>query len=77
MIQEGMGIALLTPAGAQEIARGDIDARPLSDKELHVGAHIACLADNRSRLLSEFVRAVGRSVSMFKDPPQLNLPIAG
>lgn len=77
LVEQGMGVAFLTPGAGSQITRPELIMCPLNDGELQVGAHLACLAENRSRLLSEFVRSVAKTVSPLVGSLQMRLPIAG
>jgi hypothetical protein len=42
----------------------------LEDKDLHLQVCLASRADNRSKLVSEFVRAFMRRIGQIRKPPQ-------
>ena len=71
------GAAFLTRCGAWRIARGGLTMRPLAEERVKLVTKLATRADNRSRLINEFVRAVGRKLSSAHPPQQGRLPLAG
>lgn len=56
------GIAFLTRYGAWRIARRGLAMRPLVDSELRLRTVLVTRADDETRLVSEFVRAVVRKL---------------
>jgi DNA-binding transcriptional LysR family regulator len=70
LVSENLGIAFVSMPGALRIAERGALVRPLEDKELLLTVCLATRADNRSKLLSEFVRAFMRRLSQIKKPPQ-------
>jgi len=70
LVQENLGVAFLSMAGALRIAERGAVVRPLDDKELHLQVCLASRADNRSKLVSEFVRAFMRRIGQIRKPPQ-------
>jgi DNA-binding transcriptional LysR family regulator len=71
------GAAFLTRGGAWRIARDGITMRPLSEDRLRLVTKLATRADNKSRLVSEFVRAAGRKLASTRPAQQVRLPLAG
>jgi DNA-binding transcriptional LysR family regulator len=71
------GIAFLTRTGAWRIARDEITMRPLVEERLRLITKLATRADERSRLVSEFVRAAGRKLSSAPPVLQARLPLGG
>ena len=69
-VSENLGITSLSMPGALRISERGAIVRPLLDKELHTQACLVSRADNRSKLVSEFVRAFMRRISSVKKPPQ-------
>jgi len=69
------GIAFLTRTGAWRIARGQITMRPLAEERLTLVTKLATRSDNKSRLVSEFVRATGRKLSRVTPGLQGRLPL--
>jgi DNA-binding transcriptional LysR family regulator len=70
LVQENLGVAFLSMAGALRIAERGAVVRPLDDKDLHLHVCLASRADNRSKLVSEFVRAFMRRIGQIRKPPQ-------
>jgi DNA-binding transcriptional LysR family regulator len=70
LVSENLGIAFLSMAGAHRIADRGAIVRPLADKELRLQVCLASRADNRSKLVSEFVRAFMRRMTQVRKPPQ-------
>jgi DNA-binding transcriptional LysR family regulator len=69
------GVAFLTRAQALRIATPGLVARPLDEASLCLDEHLAARADNKSKLVSEFVRAFVKRMKDVLSPPQLSLPI--
>ena len=71
------GVGFLSRGDAWRIARDGVTMRPLAEERLRLVTKLATRADNKSRLVSEFVRAVGRKLASTR-PAQLGrLPLAG
>jgi DNA-binding transcriptional LysR family regulator len=71
------GAAFLTRGGAWRIARDGVTMRPLAEERLRLVTKLATSADNKSRLVSEFVRAAGRKLASTRPAQQARLPLAG
>jgi len=71
------GIAFLTRTGAWRIARDEITMRPLVEERLRLVTKLATRADDRSRLVLEFVRAAGRKLRGVPHVLQGRLPLTG
>jgi DNA-binding transcriptional LysR family regulator len=71
------GVAFLTRGGAWRIARDGVTMRPLAEQRLRLVTKLATRADNKSRLVSEFVRAAGRKLISARPAQQVRLPLAG
>jgi len=71
------GVAFLTLGAAWRIARDGVTMRPLAEPRLRLVTKLATRADNKSRLVSEFVRAVGRRLMSTRSAQQQRLPLAG
>jgi len=71
------GVAFLTRTGAWRIARDEITMRPLVEERLRLVTKLATRADDRSRLVSEFVRAAGRKLTGGPPVLQGRLPLSG
>lgn len=76
LVSENLGVAFLSMTGALRVAERGATVRPLADKELQLQVCLASRADNRSKLVSEFVRAFMRRISQVKKPPQPAEPLA-
>jgi DNA-binding transcriptional LysR family regulator len=69
-------VAWLTPNGAERIARNGLVRIPLLDSEINLEMHLASLANNKSRLVSEYVRSFVKRIEEPRLPLQLSLPIS-
>ena len=76
-VSRGLGVAVITQAGAWRIAREGITIRPLADEDLVLETKLACRSDNQARVVSEFVRAFVRSLSSTSPQRQSPLSLAG
>lgn len=72
-IRNKNAFAFWNRTGAWLIASDDIAMRPLEEPQLRLTTKLAVRADNSSRLVKEFVKAVGRKLGGFKSPVQGNL----
>jgi hypothetical protein len=77
LIMAHKGVAFLTRGGAWRIARDGVTMRPLAEERLRLVTKLATRADNKSRLVSEFVRAAGRKLISARPAQQARLPLAG
>lgn len=68
-------VAWLTPAGAERIMENDLVSMPLLDAEIRLETHLVTLADNKSPLVSEYVRTLVTKIEEQRSPLQLPLPI--
>ena len=75
-VAQGRCVALLTKSGALRIARGVMTIRPLMEEALMLRTYIAARADNKSKLVSEFLRSFIKKLSRFDTVKQLPLPIS-
>jgi DNA-binding transcriptional LysR family regulator len=75
LVMKHGGVAFLTKSGASRVARHGLIAKPLDEENLRLDVHLAVRADNRSKLLSEFVRAFMIKLKSVLEPPQMDLPI--
>lgn len=64
------GAAFLTRDAAWRIANDEIAARPLSEEHPKLRTRLAMRSDNKRRLTSEFVHAVGRKLVKVQHPKQ-------
>lgn len=76
LVLRGLGVALLTQAGAWRIARNGITIRPLDSKTLRVETRFASRSDNRLPVISQFVRAFGRKIQWSHHEKQMDLGLA-
>ena len=76
LIQKNGGVAFLTRAGAIRVAHGGLAARELTEPDLTLDIHMVARADNKSKLVSEFVRTYVKLLKSVLCPPQMTLPIA-
>ncbi len=68
-------IAWLHTAGAQKVAHSGLKAIPLHDDQVCLKTHMATLADNKSQLVSEYVRTFVPRYKAQQPPEQLSLPM--
>jgi DNA-binding transcriptional LysR family regulator len=68
-------IAWLNPSGVEHLANRGFVHVPLSDNEIRLETHLATLAGNTSRMVSEFVRKFVKRLGSHRQPEQLRLPI--
>lgn len=66
-------VAWLTPAGAERVVRGGFIGVPLRDEQLRLETRLVTLANNKSRLISEFVRMFMKRIEEERPPTQLQL----
>ena len=76
LIQAHRGVAFMTRHCAWEIARDGVTMRPLADERIRLQTNLATSAENKSRLVAEFVRAAGRKLVNVRPPQQARLPRA-
>lgn len=76
LVLRGLGMALLTQAGAWRIARDGITIRPWSAQELRVETRLASRSDNRLPVISNFVRSFAQRIQQLPNERQLNLGLA-
>ncbi|HEX3660439.1 MAG TPA: LysR family transcriptional regulator [Acidobacteriaceae bacterium] len=77
LVREHHGLALLPRTAAWRIARDGITIRPLVEDRLQLVTSLAVLADSKSRLVNEFVKAAGRKLSEVGQRGQTRLPLTG
>ena len=63
LIAENFGIAFMSKGVAEQIRHPEIAVRPLSEAALHVTTYLVLRADQSSRLVNEFGRALLRKLS--------------
>jgi len=76
LVKDGLSVAWLTPTCAARIARDELVALPLVDKEIRIETCLATLASNTSALVSEYVRGFMKRYQQERQPVQMVLPIA-
>jgi hypothetical protein len=64
-IADGAAVAFVVKSGAIRIARDGITVRPLAEDSLILRTYLASRADEKSRVLSELVRAFMRKLEAF------------
>jgi len=64
-IADGAAVAFVVKSGAIRIARDGITVRPLAEDSLILRTYLASRADEKSRVLSELVRAFMRKLETF------------
>ena len=74
LVREHQGLAFLPRAAAWRIARDGLTMRPLEDDRLRLATGLAVHTENRSRLVTEFVKAVGRKLGSISEMSQKRLP---
>jgi DNA-binding transcriptional LysR family regulator len=77
LVREYDGLAFLPRTGAWRIARDGLTIRPLAEDRLRVVTNLAVRADNKSRLVTEFVKAAGRKLGNVGQQAQSKLPLTG
>jgi DNA-binding transcriptional LysR family regulator len=70
------GAAFLTREAAWRISSNEIAVRPLSEEHPKLVTRLAMRADDKKRLTSEFVRAVGRKLVKVQTPQQRSTALA-
>ena len=76
MLHDDSLVAWMTPNGAERIARNGLVRIPLLDSEINLEMHLASLANNKSRLVSEYVRSFMKQIEEPRLPVQLSLPMS-
>ncbi len=71
------GVAFLPRNAAWRIASEEIAMRPLVEEQLKLVTRLATRSDNKTRLVSEYVRATWRKLSGIAPPQQGRLPLVG
>lgn len=74
-VADGSAIAFLLKPGALLMARNGITIRPLAEETLSLKTCLAARADNKSKVVSELVRAFVRKLSNMAESNQLSLPL--
>jgi len=68
-------LAWLTPTGAQRAMHAGLKGVLLDDHQIRLEMHHATLANNKSPLVSEYVRSFMKRIEEQRPPLQLQLPI--
>ena len=68
-------LPFLTRHDASRIAQDGIIMRPLAEDRLKIVTSLVARSDNKSRLVSEFVRAIGRKLNGSPVAEQGRLPL--
>lgn len=68
-------VAWMTPFEAKRITRRGLKAIPLKDSQIRLDTHIVARAEDKSPLVSEYVRAFAKRMEEQRSPEQLILPI--
>jgi molybdate transport repressor ModE-like protein len=68
-------LAWLTPTGAERAVHSGFKSIPLDDSQIRLEMHLATLANNKSPMVSEYVRTFMRRIEEQRPPLQLRLPI--
>jgi DNA-binding transcriptional LysR family regulator len=76
-VLRGLGVAVLTQAGAWRIARNGITIRPLCIEGLRLATRLACRSDDKGRVVSEFLRGFVRRLREHTHVKQLRLGLVG
>jgi DNA-binding transcriptional LysR family regulator len=69
-------VAWMSPPEALRASNHGLVNLPLLDEHLHLETHLATRADNKSQLVSEYVRRFVKRMDLRRPPEQLSLPIA-
>lgn len=77
LVLRGLGIAILTQAGAWRIARNGIAIRPLNVDGIRLETRLACRSDSRARVVGEFLRSFVRRLQQQSSGNQMRLGFAG
>ena len=75
-IQRGLGVAVLTRAGAWRIARKGMTIRPLVVPNLKVQTRLTCRSDSQDRTVRDFVRTYVKLTQQNSQKQQLSFRLA-
>jgi DNA-binding transcriptional LysR family regulator len=75
LVREHRGLAFLPRAAAWRISRDGLTLRPLQENRLRLVTSLAVHVDNKSRLVSEFVKAAGRKLGTIDKKSQGSLSL--
>jgi DNA-binding transcriptional LysR family regulator len=76
LVMAHKGAAFLTREAAWRISSNEIAVRPLTEEHPKLITRLAMRADDKKRLTSEFVRAVGRKLVKVQSPQQRSTALA-
>jgi len=76
-VRRGLGVAILSQAGAWRIARNGITIRPLNINGIELETRLACRSDSQVRVVSEFLRGFVKRLNEQASAKQLQLRLAG
>jgi DNA-binding transcriptional LysR family regulator len=76
LISANHAIAVLPRTCAWRIARDGITIRPIGGEQLSINTYIAVRPDNKSRVVSDFVRSVVRKLISLRAAHQERLPLS-
>jgi len=76
LVMAHKGAAFLTREAAWRISSNEIAVRPLTEEHPKLVTRLAMRADDKKRLTSEFVRAVGRKLVKVQSPQQRSTALA-
>jgi DNA-binding transcriptional LysR family regulator len=78
LVLEHAGVAFLPEAVAMSNQRAGVMMKPLAEEQLRIKTYLAMRADESSRMVNEFARALLRKCSPPSEPDnQMKLPIPG
>jgi DNA-binding transcriptional LysR family regulator len=75
LLTDDQTLAWLTPAGAERVVHNGFKSIPLVDPHIRLDIHLVTLANNKSPLVSEYVRSFMKRIEEQRPPMQLQLPI--
>lgn len=75
LVRDHRGLAFLPCAAAWRIACDGITIRPLIEDRLRLVSRLAMRADSKSKLVTDFVKAVGRRLGNIGNGNQMKLPL--
>ena len=77
LVTQYNGVAFMTRMGAWRIAHHGLTMRPFADSELRVKMTLITRADDKSRLMSEYLRAAMKRLKPVSASRQQTLPLTG
>jgi hypothetical protein len=76
LLTDNQVVAWITPTGKDKLLNSGLKFIPLLDSQIHLEMRLATLVNNKSPLVSEYVRNFMKRVEEQRAPLQLQLPIA-